>query len=130
MEKVRTIEDLLADSNRYMESAHICEEKGDFIAAEGFYHICRNIYESLESEMGAHKIEIQTGYMRTLFDSAMLPQIDANIKENFLTKAQQLSTILQQETGDIEFMIAAEGIQFELEELTKDFEKDIMLEFV
>lgn len=114
----------------YMRDAEKSEKESDYIAAEGIYHICCDIFSSLIScepvqQNTPFELEARGEYMHALFRYAMLPQIDETMKVQYLEQACDQAVMLEQETGDIEYAIAADCIREEQAALEKSQQKQM-----
>lgn len=106
----------------YMMDAGKSEIESDYIAAEGIYHICCDMFSGLIQQKTSCETEAKGEYMHALFRYAMLPQIKETEKLQYLNQAGELAAQLEQETGDIEYTIASGCIQEEIEALNKQLQ--------
>ena len=109
----------------YMIDAQQCEVKSDYIAAEGIYHICCDIFSGLMEQDSLYEIEAKGEYMHTLFRYAMLPQIGEQEKMQYLEQAHRLAAELERTTDDMEYTIAVGCIEEEMKELSKTMEQQL-----
>lgn len=107
----------------YMIDAQQCEVKSDYIAAEGIYHICCDIFSGLMEQDSLYENEAKGEYMHTLFRYAMLPQIGEQEKMQYLEQAHRLAAELERTTDDMEYTIAVGCIEEEMKELSKTMEQ-------
>ncbi len=107
----------------YMIDAQQCEVKSDYIAAEGIYHICCDIFSGLMEQDSFYANEAKGEYMHTLFRYAMLPQIGEQEKMQYLEQAHRLAAELERATDDMEYTIAVGCIEEEMKELSKTMEQ-------
>lgn len=109
----------------YMIDAQQCEVKSDYIAAEGIYHICCDIFSGLMEQDSLYENEAKGEYMHTLFRYAMLPQIGEQEKMQYLEQAHRLAAELERTTDDMEYTIAVGCIEEEMKELSKTMEQQL-----
>lgn len=109
----------------YMIDAQQCEVKSDYIAAEGTYHICCDIFSGLMEQDSLYENEAKGEYMHTLFRYAMLPQIGEQEKMQYLEQAHRLAAELERTTDDMEYTIAVGCIEEEMKELSKTMEQQL-----
>lgn len=102
-----------------MQDAEMCEMESDYIGAAGLYRMCSEMFAGLMERGSVCREAAKGEYMHTLFRQAMLPQTREQEKLQYLETAYTLAAELEKETGEIEFMIAAESIQDELETLNR-----------
>lgn len=112
--------EILKLGRMYMKDAGKSEMESDYIAAEGIYHMCCDLFSSLIQQKSSYETEAKGEYMHVLFRYAMLPQIKEAEKMQYLDQAFELAAQLEQETGDVEYTIAAGCIQEEMEGLDRD----------
>lgn len=106
-----------------MMDAEKCEMESDYIGAAGLYRMCGEMFAGVMKSDSVCKEAAKGEYMHTLFRQAMLPQTRDQEKVQYLEEARVLAADLKRQTGDIEFMIAAEAIQDELEALNRTLEQ-------
>lgn len=106
-----------------MQDAEKCEVESDYIGAAGLYQLCSEMFAGLMKEASVCREAAKSEYMHTLFRQAMLPQTREQEKMAYLEEAQVLAAELERQTGEIEYMIAAESIRDELEVLSRTLEQ-------
>ncbi|MDD7390325.1 MAG: hypothetical protein PUG60_11885 [Lachnospiraceae bacterium] len=119
---------ILKIGRTYMRDAERSEMESDYIAAEGIYHICCEMFSALIQQKSSCEKEAKGEYMHALFRCAMLPQIDDTEKMQCLDQALELASGLEKETGDMEYTIAAGCIREELDELSRNLQKQTAAE--
>lgn len=107
----------------YMIDAQQCETESDYIAAEGMYQICCDIFSSLMEQNSPYMQEAKGEYMHTLFRCAMLPQVHEQEKMQYLQQARTLAAELEKSIDDLEYSIARDCIEEEIQELNKTLEQ-------
>lgn len=116
---------ILEIGRMYMKDAERSEMESDYIAAEGIYHICCEMFSGLIQQKSSCETEARGEYMHALFRYAMLPHIKDSEKIRYLDQAFELASRLEKETGDMEYTIAAGCIREEIDELNKSIEKQV-----
>lgn len=109
----------------YMMDAEKSEMESDYIAAEGIYHICCDMFSGLIQQKSSYETEAKGEYMHALFRCAMLPQVKEAERMQYLDQAYELAAQLERETGDVEYTIAAGCIQEEIEGLNRHLQHQI-----
>ena len=109
----------------YMLDAEQSELESDYIAAEGMYHICCELFSGLMQQFSVYGREAAGEYMHALFRYASLPQIDSREKVQYLNQAYELAVKLERETGELEYTIAMGCMEEEIEELNKNIERQV-----
>lgn len=109
----------------YMLDAQQSEVESDYIAAEGMYRICCELFSGIMEQPSAYETEAKGEYMHALFRYAMLPQISQQEKLQYLNQAYELAAGLERETGELEYTIAVGCMEEEIEELNKSMERQI-----
>lgn len=117
--------EMLQLGRSYMLDAQQSEVESDYIAAEGIYHICCELFSGLMEQSSPYEIDAKGEYMHALFRCAMLPQIDQREKLQYLNQAHELAAELEQKTGEMEYMIAVGCMEEELDELNKALDRQI-----
>lgn len=121
--KIMLDEEMILQLGRnYMLDAQRSEVKSDYIAAEGIYHICCELFSGIMAHSSVYETEAKGEYMHTLFCYAMLPQINQQEKLQYLNQAYELAAELERETGDMEYAIAVDCMKEEIKELNKNME--------
>lgn len=110
----------------YMEEAEQNEMDSDYIAAEGIYHVCCDMFRGMMDRASNYQLEAKGEYMHSLFRCAMLPQIDSEEKQQYLDDACALARELLAETGEQEYSIAVDCMQEELDEVTKNLKEKML----
>ena len=119
---------ILAIGRTYMRDAERCEMESDYIAAEGIYRICGEMFSGLIQQKTSCEAEARGEYMHVLFRYAMLPQVQDAEKLQYLNQAFELASRLEKETGDMEYTVAAGCIGEEMDELNKNLQKQMEME--
>lgn len=109
----------------FMLDAQQSEVESDYIAAEGIYHVCCELFSGLMGQSSPYETDARGEYMHALFRCAMLPQISQQEKLRYLNQACELAAELERETGEMEYTIAVGCMEEELEELNKTLERQI-----
>lgn len=112
-------EKVLQLGRTYMWDAQQSEVESDYIAAEGIYNVCCELFSGLIEQNCSCKADAKGEYMHALFRYAMLPQTSQQKKLQYLNQAHQLASELELETGDMEYTIAVGCMEEELKELNK-----------
>lgn len=118
-------EKVLQLGRTYMWDAQQSEVESDYIAAEGIYHVCCQLFSGLMEQNSSYKTDAKGEYMHALFRCAMLPQTSQEKKLQYLNQAHQLAAELERETGEMEYTVAVSCMEEELNELNKNLERQI-----
>lgn len=105
----------------FMMDAQKCEIEEDYRTADHLYCVCCEMFSEIMKEDA--KQEAKGEYMHALVRRAALPQIAAETKMMYLQEAENLAQELEQETEDIEYVIALGCIQDEISELNLELSR-------